>query len=546
MTSPPSSRVTRVGRAIARRWRVIAAVAVAVLVAGVLLTLFVVVPWASRLAERHLLEGLGERFDSQVTLKSVRVSVFPRIRVDGEGLVVRHHGWTDVPPLIEVGRFMAEAPLSGLLAYPPRVRRVGLEGLHITMPPRRGGPRRAERGGCRGSREVDETAAGAVAGPVAGALVIGAIEARDASLDLVPRNPDKPARRFALHTVTLHDVDFTRPAGFEAVLSNPLPEGLVRTSGTFGPWNRGEPSLTPVAGDFTFTGADLATFTGIEGTLEAGGTYRGVLAQLIVAGDANVPDFRLERAGNAAGLRAEFDACVDGTDGDTYLDRVDARLRDTPIAASGKIEGRPGTRGRFIALDVQIDRGRVEDLVRLVVRGERSLVTGRLLLRAHVLLPPGRGDVVGRLHVNGRFGLEESRFAGDGVQRKIGELSRRGRGEPAEPVDPRVVSNLQGRFTLAEGVLAFPTLAFDVPGASVQLAGQYTLHAETLDFKGQLRLDAKVSETTTGVKSLLLKVVDPLFSRKGAGTVLPIVVSGTVDEPQFGVDVRKTILRKDD
>jgi hypothetical protein len=42
---------------------------------------------------------------------------------------------------------------------------------------------------------------------------------------------------------------------------------------------------------------------------------------------------------------------------------------------------------------------------------------------------------------------------------------------------------------------------------------------------------------------LLLKVVDPLFRKQGAGTMLPIVVSGTVDQPSFGLDKGRLIGR---
>ena len=55
-----------------------------------------------------------------------------------------------------------------------------------------------------------------------------------------------------------------------------------------------------------------------------------------------------------------------------------------------------------------------------------------------------------------------------------------------------------------------------MPGAIVKLAGTYALNAEVIDFKGELLLDAKISQTVTGFKSLLLKVVDPLFNRRTA------------------------------
>jgi hypothetical protein len=78
----------------------------------------------------------------------------------------------------------------------------------------------------------------------------------------------------------------------------------------------------------------------------------------------------------------------------------------------------------------------------------------------------------------------------------------------------------------------------------VRLAGGYGLETEALDFDGTVRLQAKVSEMTKGVKSILLKVIDPLFSRKDAGTVLPIHIKGTRAQPKFEVDVKGALLRK--
>ena len=50
---------------------------------------------------------------------------------------------------------------------------------------------------------------------------------------------------------------------------------------------------------------------------------------------------------------------------------------------------------------------------------------------------------------------------------------------------------------------------------------------------GQLLLDAKLSETTTGFKSILLKAVDPFFRKEGK-TVLPIKITR---KPSFGSDL---------
>jgi hypothetical protein len=42
----------------------------------------------------------------------------------------------------------------------------------------------------------------------------------------------------------------------------------------------------------------------------------------------------------------------------------------------------------------------------------------------------------------------------------------------------------------------------------------------------------------SGWKSLLLKVVDPLF-RKNGRTVVPITIRGTRENPRFGLDTKR-------
>jgi hypothetical protein len=64
-----------------------------------------------------------------------------------------------------------------------------------------------------------------------------------------------------------------------------------------------------------------------------------------------------------------------------------------------------------------------------------------------------------------------------------------------------------------------------------------------LNFKGELRLKAKASETQTGWKRLVLKIFDPLLDAPGAGTVLPISITGTKDAPKFSADIKKAILK---
>ena len=104
---------------------------------------------------------------------------------------------------------------------------------------------------------------------------------------------------------------------------------------------------------------------------------------------------------------------------------------------------------------------------------------------------------------------------------------------------PSVVSNLAGRFRLADGVLALSELRFSVPGAAVELAGTYRLRDEQMAFAGNLLLDATLPDTMSGWRSLLSRAVQPFFRRPGGGSKLPIRIHGPRSKPAFELDVRR-------
>jgi len=97
------------------------------------------------------------------------------------------------------------------------------------------------------------------------------------------------------------------------------------------------------------------------------------------------------------------------------------------------------------------------------------------------------------------------------------------------------VSDLLGHFHLQHDLAAFEQLHFSVAGAEVRLKGQYELPSETLDFQGDLRMQAKLSQTVSGKKSFFLKLADPFFKKDGAGSVVPIRITGTRDDPKFAL-----------
>jgi hypothetical protein len=323
-------------------------------------------------------------------------------------------------------------------------------------------------------------------------------------------------------------------------LTNAVPPGEIDTNGSFGPWKSKDPGKTPLHGMYTFSRADLSVFHGISGILSARGTFGRTLDHIEVNGETDTPDFAIAVSGHEFPLHAKYHAIVDGTNGDTILERIDGQFLSSSLVAKGKVIDSPiEHRGRTVSLDVTMDQARLEDVMRMAVKAAKPPMTGTLKLHTTFVLPPGESDVVDRLRLNGNFFMTNARFTSLDVQAKINELSHKGRGKSVDEKTASVVSNFQGAFALGGGRLTLPSFAFEVPGATVKLHGHYALRAETIDFKGDLLLDAKVSQTQTGLKSLLLKMVDPLFKKNGGGSDLPIKIEGKREAPSFGLDMHR-------
>ena len=254
-----------------------------------------------------------------------------------------------------------------------------------------------------------------------------------------------------------------------------------------------------------------------------------------------MPNFKVDVGGREVALHASYDAVIDGTNGDTRLDRVDAKFLNTALTATGGVFDVEGVKGRDVKMAVVIDSGRLEDVMRLAVNSDKAPMTGGLRLQANFIIPAGDMNVVDKLRLDGRFSIDAGRFTNPDVQRKINEMSLRATGKLAKAKEPAaaapvVASDFQGRFKLADGVLRIPTLVFDIPGAAVKLQGTYALRPQTIAFAGNLYMDAKISQTVTGWKSMLLKIADPLFRENGQ-TVVPLKITGTRAAPAFGMDV---------
>jgi hypothetical protein len=137
--------------------------------------------------------------------------------------------------------------------------------------------------------------------------------------------------------------------------------------------------------------------------------------------------------------------------------------------------------------------------------------------------------------LQGAFGIDDGTFSPE-TQKNVNELSAGARGEKMEDAET-VLSDLKGQVVLEGGIANFSDLSFGIPGAKARMHGAYNLLNHKIDLHGRMRVDTKISKTTTGVKALLLKVMDPLFKKKKIGEVVPIHIAGTYEHPQFGLDL---------
>jgi hypothetical protein len=462
---------------------------------------------------------LSDQLESDVTLDSLEGQFFPRIALSGGGLVVRDRRRTGVPPLITIRHFEIRASLRALMKLPRHVSEVRTEGLEVNIAP----------------GDDHETQPDRPRGPE---VVIDRLEAPDTTLTLIPKRSDKPPKIFTIHHLVMESVGRGHIVPYIAVLTNPVPKGGIEASGALGPWNIASPARTPVTGKYTFVNADLSTIDGLSGMLSSHGTFDGQINRIHVQGATDTPKFQVDAGGQPVPLKTQFTATVDGSNGDTFLDRVDANFLSTELTAKGAVVGIRGVPGRRVELDVSIAKGRIEDVLRLAVDSPQPILRGGIRLQARLVIPPEKARVLDKMSVRGAFGLSEARFTDPSVQTKIAGLSRHGQGiGDGEPVGD-VVSDLKGRFVLEHAEATFPELTFAVPGAAVDLAGRYGLRSGDLDFHGHLRMQATLSKAAGGgLKSFFLKAVDPFFKKGSSGTVLPIKIGGTRKDPKVGLEL---------
>jgi len=510
-----------------RLWKWIGAAALFGLIVAVV-AVRLVIARAEPILRNRVIETLSDRFNSRVELQSFHVSILNGIQVSGSGLKL--FGKEDpnpyepgTQPLIAIQEFRFQTALRSLVRSPMHVNTVYVKGLELNIPPK---GERAEV--TKMSSKTQKMT-----------IYVDQFVCEDTKLLINTSTPGKPPLEFAISSLKMKDIGSGEPLQFNATLTNPKPVGDIQSTGLFGPWQQDSPRDTPVHGNYSFDHADLSTIKGIGGTLSSTGQYEGTLGNIVVSGKTDTPDFQVASSGHPVALHTDFHAIVDGTSGDTYLRPVKASFLHTSFTASGSVVRVSNPNGHDIELDVVLDHARIEDLLKLGVHTDPPVMTGPVQMKTRMSLEPGDASVTDRLKLAGTFHVPEGHFTNQKVQGKLDSLSLRTQGKLKQvrtSDEENVPADLQGVFTLKNGLLSFSLLHFLIPGTHIDMTGDYTLDGQQFDFRGKVRLDAKLSQMTTGWKSILLKPVDPFFSKDGAGTEVPIRITGTESEPRFGLD----------
>ena len=490
---------------------------------------------AQPILRARVIETLSARFKTKVELADLDVGLADGLNVSGKGLKI--FGPTDPNPtapgvqaLISIEEFRFRAGLAALFHSPMHVAIVYVRAMELNIPPREDQRRLSNMRDSSGEKinKMKMT------------IFVDKFVCEDTRLIINTYKQGKEPIAFQISHLDMKEIGPGQPLRFDATLVNPKPVGNIQSTGSFGPFREDAPRDTAVAGDYSFTHADLGTLPGIGGMLSSTGKYSGTLGKIAVSGVTDTPDFRLATSGHPVALHTDFHAIVDGMDGDTYLEPVKARFLHSSFTARGKVIRTRNPAGHDIELSVVMDHARIEDLLQLGVKTDPAILSGPIEMKTKMSIVPGAAGVANRLKLDGTFKIAAGLFSNEKIQDRIDSLSLRSRGEPKQAKEHSAVSvpaELGGAFRLDEGLFTFSLLHFAVPGTHADVAGQYSLNGDIFDFHGTVKIEAKLSQMMTGWKSVLLKPVDPFFSKHGAGTELPFKVTGTRSEPKFGLDL---------
>jgi hypothetical protein len=427
--------------------------------------------------------------------------------------------YSDSTPLISIKNFVIESSYPGLFSSPKRIQKIIADGVRIHVPS--GG---ANLQGKSGSEDSS--------------LIIQAFDIQNAAVEVDGKEQGKKPLTFLIREALLQDLASGRSVPFTVLLRNPLPPADIKLRGWIGPRRdeRGSMRNTPISGSALLQRGDLSTFKSLAGTLSAQVNFSGNLARLAVSGETQSPDFEVKKSGHRMPLNTQFQGTVDLTSGDVFLPSLRAWLGKTYLDAVAEIAGFP----KRVKLDVKQGVGQVQDLILLFSDAPRPAISGPIRFQTSVVLPPEKRPFKQRVRLTGNFDIGPASFTSPTTRAHVDQLSERARGEKDKngAQAEEVLSRVSGRVSLQDAVSHFSDVNFLVPGATAMGHGTYNLMNKRVNFHGKIRMQAEVSQATTGVKSFFLKFLDPFFKKKHAGAEVPVSMQGTYGHTHFSAGLK--------
>jgi hypothetical protein len=479
-------------------------------IAGIVLVVVLCVATAGAVLVRHfwpftessVRARLGESAAASVKFGSFHEKYFP------PGCIIENvvfQRGNSGPSLISIRRLTISSNIVGLLRH--HISLLQGEGVHVTLG-------RSDFSAQRSSRQQ---------------TTIDTLVADDAVLDV---HRKAQPMRFVFHKFQLQNLGGSGSTKFAVVFDNPMPAGLIQTSGQFGPWNSSDPVGTPVSGTYVLSNANLAVFNSIGGLVSSEGKFKGTLKQMEVEGSTTTPEFEVAYTQHKLPLKTKFKAMVNGRNGEIILQSVKASFGRDQIDAHGRI-GRQANGKRAAVIELNCGRGRIEDTFYPFIKSPKSPLVGNVAFQMHVVIPSGKERFLKKIEIQSDFRIQDARFTNPQTQSRLSKISER---PDQKQADDNTLADLSGNVRLLHGIAQFSQLSAREGDASAWFRGNYDLTNEQVNMHGQLTTEASLGKTTSGIKAVFAKALEPLFKKGKHQKVVPVRISGTYRNPSFGLD----------
>ncbi|HWD99210.1 MAG TPA: hypothetical protein VG345_09240 [Bryobacteraceae bacterium] len=397
--------------------------------------------------------------------------------------------------------------------------------------------------------EIDASGFHLTAGPAnslsmsGGSLGLSRLVAENGSIEIVSSEPGHEPFPINIHKLVLTGAGGSHPK-FQIAAAGMRPPGEFQAEGDIDRSRSNSLKMAGVSGRFHFNKVDLGVFGGISGTLDASGRIGGTIQQLRWDGRAVAPDFQVSGSAHRVRLESAYNVLLRTSDATADLQHIQVSFNRTVLSAQGRVSKEPSHAGKTLQLGVKVDRGRIDDLLLLFSGRPRPGMTGSVRIDANVVLPPAPPKFLSRLKLDGSFEIRNALFTNPATQSPLNYLSESADGEkkPEEREDGRQIPGvIHGAVHDSAGIARLSGIRYFAAGVNATVGGEFNIVSKAVDLRGVLATTGKLSDGTTGFKSILLHVARPFLAihSKGKITTVAFTIQGAASHPVLSLSASK-------